>query len=156
MTGVRPDFRGLCCPKSSLFGLLFPPNSEVILLARGCGGVKSTGVSQSVGETSRDESQNVLSTQQKCPKTFSPPKKSSKQEIWSSQFFRDLSQVVRRTLRDTPVPLYTRYFPVGNSHNANFHSRNGISRLEHYKSHNSRSNSRGDSPQIDGYPLERF
>ena len=29
---------------------------------RGSGGVKSTGVSQSVGETSRDESQNVLST----------------------------------------------------------------------------------------------
>ena len=30
---------------------------------RGSGGVKSTGVSQSVRETSRDESQNVLSTQ---------------------------------------------------------------------------------------------
>ena len=33
---------------------------------RGSGGVKSTGVSQSVRETSRDESQNVLST----PKLF--------------------------------------------------------------------------------------
>ena len=30
---------------------------------RGSGGVKSTGVSQSVRETSRDESQNVFSTQ---------------------------------------------------------------------------------------------
>ena len=30
---------------------------------RGSGGVKSTGVSQSVRETSRDESQNILSTQ---------------------------------------------------------------------------------------------
>ena len=45
------------------------------------------------------------------PKTFSPPKNSSKQEIWSSQIFRDLSQVVRRTPRDTPVPLYTRTSP---------------------------------------------
>ena len=42
------------------------------------------------------------------PKTISPPKNSSKQEIWSSQFFRDLSQVVRLTPRETPVPLYTR------------------------------------------------
>ena len=33
------------------------------LLGRGSGVVKSTGVSQSVRETSRDESQNVLSTQ---------------------------------------------------------------------------------------------
>ena len=45
------------------------------------------------------------------PKTFSPPKNSSKQEIWSSQNFRDLSQFVRRTPRDTPVPLYTRTSP---------------------------------------------
>ena len=51
-------------------------------------------------ETSRDESQNVLSTQ-----------KLIKREIWSSQFSRDLSQVVRRTPRDTPVPLYTRTSP---------------------------------------------
>ena len=40
---------------------------------------------------------------------FPPPSKtSSKQEIWSSQFLRDLSRVVRRTPRDTPVPPYTR------------------------------------------------
>ena len=45
------------------------------------------------------------------PKTFSRSKNSSKQEIWSSQFFRDLSQFVRRTPRDTPVPLYTRTSP---------------------------------------------
>ena len=31
--------------------------------------------------------------------------------IWSSHFLRDLSQVVRRTLRDTPVLLYTRTSP---------------------------------------------
>ena len=67
---------------------------------RGSGGVKSTGVSQSVRETSRDESQCVPS-----------PEKLFKKGIWSSQVLRDLSQVVRRTLRDTPVPLYTRTFP---------------------------------------------
>ena len=42
---------------------------------------------------------------------FPPRKNSSKQEIWSSQFFRDLSQVVRRTPWDTSVHLY---FPVTN------------------------------------------
>ena len=30
---------------------------------------------------------------------------------WSSQFLRDLSQVVPRTPQDTPVPLYTRTSP---------------------------------------------
>ena len=45
-----------------------PPQEPTIRTAppdwgRGSGGVKSTGVSQSVRETSRDESQNVLSTQ---------------------------------------------------------------------------------------------
>ena len=65
---------------------------------RGSGGVKSAGVSQSVRQTGRDESQSVPS----------PEKLSSKQGIWSSQYLRDLSQVARRTPRDTPVPLYTR------------------------------------------------
>ena len=47
------------------------------------------------------------------PNAFSPQKNSSKQGIWSSQFFRDLFQVVRRTPRDTPVPLLVRenYLP---------------------------------------------
>ena len=45
------------------------------------------------------------------PKTFSPSKNSSKREIRSSQFFRDLSQFVRRTPRDTPVPQNTRTSP---------------------------------------------
>ena len=45
------------------------------------------------------------------PNVFPPQKSSSKQGIWSSQFLRDLSQIVRRTLRDTPVPLYTRISP---------------------------------------------
>ena len=67
---------------------------------RGSGGVKSAGVSQSVRETGRDESQSVPS-----------PENSSKQGIWSSQIFRDLSQVVRRTPRDTPVHLYTQTSP---------------------------------------------
>ena len=39
------------------------PQNSVFGRVRGSGGVKSTGVSQSVRETSRDESQNVLSTQ---------------------------------------------------------------------------------------------
>ena len=59
---------------------------------RGSGGVKSTGVSQSVRETSRDESQNVLST----PKLF----KTRDLELPNLQI---LSQAVRRTPRDTPV-----------------------------------------------------
>ena len=67
------------------------------------GGVQSTGVSQSVRETSRDESQNVLSTQ----KLF----KTRDLELPN---FLDLSQVVRRTPRDTPVPLYTRTSPWPN------------------------------------------
>ena len=42
----------------------FPVDLQQIKIGgRGSGGVKSTGVSQSVRETSRDESQNVLSTQ---------------------------------------------------------------------------------------------
>ena len=49
--------------------------------------------------------------QGRVPKRSLHPKNSSKQEIRSSQFFRDLSQVVRRTPRDTPVPLYTRTSP---------------------------------------------
>ena len=39
------------------------------------------------------------------------PQKSSKRGIWSSQFLRDLSQVVGRTPRDAPVPLFTRTSP---------------------------------------------
>ena len=42
---------------------------------------------------------------------FPPQKNSSKQGIWSSQILRDLSEAVRCTLRDTPVPLYTRTSP---------------------------------------------
>ena len=42
---------------------------------------------------------------------FLPQKNSSKQGIWSSHFLRDLSQVVRRTPWDTPVPFYTRTSP---------------------------------------------
>ena len=38
-------------------------NNTVLSWGRGSGGVQSTGVSQSVRETSRDESQNVLSTE---------------------------------------------------------------------------------------------
>ena len=48
--------------------------------------------------------------QGRVPKCF-PPQKTSKQGIWSSQFLRDRSQVVLPTLRDTPVPLYTRTSP---------------------------------------------
>ena len=49
--------------------------------------------------------------QGRVAKVFPPQKTSSKQGIWSSQFLRDLSQVVRRTPWDTPVPLYTRTSP---------------------------------------------
>ena len=45
------------------------------------------------------------------PKVLPPQKKSLKLGIWSSHFSRDLSQVVRRTPQDTPVPLYTRTSP---------------------------------------------
>ena len=56
------------------------------------GGIKSTSVSQSGRETSRDAYQNVLSTQ----KLF-------KTRDLELPIFRDLSQFVRRTPRDTPV-----------------------------------------------------
>ena len=49
------------------------------------------------------------------PKVFRPPgnlENSLKQGIWSSHFLRDLSQVVRRTPWDTPVPFYTRTSPL--------------------------------------------
>ena len=86
--------------KKFWFGFLFrilPDQSW----GSGSGGVKSAGVPQSVRETGRDESQSVPS----------PEKNSTKQGIWSSQFLRDLSQVVRCTPRDTPVPLCTRTSP---------------------------------------------
>ena len=65
---------------------------------RGSGGVKSTGVSQRVRETNRDESQCVPS----------PEKLFKTRDLELPQFLRDLSQVVRCTPWDTPVPLYTR------------------------------------------------
>ena len=54
-------------------------------------------------ETSRDESQNVLSTQ-KLFKT---------RDLELPNLEGNLSQVVRRTPQDTPVPLYTRTSPFG-------------------------------------------
>ena len=53
---------------------------------------QSTGVSQSVRETVRDESPSVPSPDRVC----------------SSQSLKDLSQVDGRTPRDTPVLLSTR------------------------------------------------
>ena len=82
---------------------------------RGSGGVRSAGVSQSVRDTSRDESQNVLST----PKLF-------KTRDLELPIFRDLSQVVRRTPRDTPVPLYTRTSPFPSCGGKNWVSRVGF------------------------------
>ena len=87
------------------FGILTEPTcdsqeKEFSTWGRGSGGVKSAGISQSVRETGRDESQSVPSQQN-----------SSKKGIWSSQIFRALSQVVRCTPRDTPVPLCTRTSP---------------------------------------------
>ena len=61
---------------------------------------KCRSIPRSVRETGRDESQSVPHQ-----------KNSSKQGIWSSPFLRDLSQVVRRTPQDTPVPLHTRTSP---------------------------------------------
>ena len=57
--------------KKFMFMCLFSPSDTFLGVQKltwsgwrsGSGGVKSTGVSQSVRETSRDESQNVLSTQ---------------------------------------------------------------------------------------------
>ena len=77
---------------------------------RDSGGVQSTGVSQSVRETGRDESQGVRS------------QVSLKQGIWSSHFLRDLSQLVGRTPWDTPVPLYTRTSPWPNKANSSQNS----------------------------------
>ena len=48
------------------------------------------------------------------PKVFPPPKNSSKSGMWSSQNFRELSQVVGRTPRDTRIFLHL-YFPVAKS-----------------------------------------
>ena len=78
------------------------------------GGVKSAGVSQSVRETGRDESQSVPS----------PANLFKTRDFVSSQFLRDLSQVVRLEnwgfLGLQPVPRYTnRRFPV----TKNFYSR---------------------------------
>ena len=46
------------------------------------------------------------------PKVFPPLKNSLKLGLWSSHLLRDLSQVVRRTLRDTPVPFYNLTSPL--------------------------------------------
>ena len=70
---------------------------ELLLPTSLSGGVQSTDVSQIVRETGRDESQSVLS----------PERNSSKQGIWSSHFSRDMSQVVGRAPRDTPVHMYS-------------------------------------------------
>ena len=43
---------------------------------------------------------------------FPPQENSLKQGVQSSHFWRDLSQVVRRTPLDKPVPLYTRTSPL--------------------------------------------
>ena len=68
---------------------------------RGSGGVKSTGVSQSVRETSRVESQNVLSNQ----KLF-------KNKGFGAPNFLGISpELFAAPPRDTPVPLYTRTSP---------------------------------------------
>ena len=45
---------------------------------------------------------------------------------------------------------------LGNSGNAKFHSRNGISRLEQYENHNSRSNSRSHSQNCWEHTLRVF
>ena len=60
-------------------------------------GVQSTGVSHNVRETRRDKFQS-FPVQEKLFKTHG---------IWRSRFSRDLSQVVGRTPRDTPVPFCT-------------------------------------------------
>ena len=44
----------------------------------------------------------------KCSLPRKKKKNSSKEGIWSSKFWRDLSQIDGRTPRDTHVPLYTR------------------------------------------------
>ena len=62
---------------------------------RGSGGVKSTDVSQSVRETSRDQSQRVPSPE----------------KLFKTRDLGDLSQLVGRTPGATPVPLYTRTSP---------------------------------------------
>ena len=85
--------------RSSSSRYLSTPSATIQFWGRGSGGVKSTIVSQSVRGTSRDESG-----------VFPHQKISSKQGIWSSQFLRDLSQVVGRTPGDAHVNLYL-YFP---------------------------------------------
>ena len=87
--------------RSRLFGGGGSAASAPFRGGRGSGGVKSAGVCQSVRETGRDESQL-----QSVPS----PENSSQKGIWSSQFLRDLSQVVCCTLRDTPVLTRGRFF----------------------------------------------
>ena len=51
----------------------------------------------------------------RVPKCSVALENSLQQGIWSSLFWRDLSQVVRRTPWDTPVPFYTRTSPSPNN-----------------------------------------
>ena len=70
-------------------------------------------------------------TQGWVPKCSLPPKL-FKQGIWSSHFLRDLSQVVRRTPRDTPVPFHTCTSPwaiVRNQEKGGF-SKGGLCRVQ--------------------------
>ena len=68
---------------------------------RGSGGVKSAGVSQSVRETGRDESQSVP-----CPEKLLKTR-----DLELPIFDGSLPKIVHRTPRDTPVPLYTQTSP---------------------------------------------
>ena len=49
--------------------------------------------------------------QGRVPKRSLHPKTLQNKRFGAPNFFRDLSQFVRRTPRDTPVPLYTRTSP---------------------------------------------
>ena len=74
--------------------------SNIKVVERGSGGIPSTGVSQRVTATGRDEPQSVPSTETLF-----------KTRDLELLFLRDLSQVVRRTPQDTPVHFYTRTSP---------------------------------------------
>ena len=71
-------------------------------------------------------------------------------EAWGPPQFQEktLSEWKRHSRSSQRVPGYSRsssWNSKFHSQNTKFHSRNGISRLEQYENHNSRSNSRSDS-----------
>ena len=96
-----PDDFGVCPIFSGIFPICPFPRSLPIEIRRASEGKWGRTKYRRIPESEGDRKGT-------SPKVFPPQKNSLKQGISSSHFLRDLSQVVRCTLWDTPVPLYTR------------------------------------------------